>query len=115
VFKRGWEDYESIWHWTSKQEAAVYFVNEGEDGREFEGSLLVGTAVPRHIEILTNGRPVADDDLKTNQVKSVVFRVAAKRGPNEVVFKTDALPPPKGGTVPPATFKVGNVKFTAKP
>jgi len=114
VFKRGWQGYETVWHATSKQEATAYFVNEGEDGRAFVGFFMAGSFSTRHIAVLVNGKEVGGEPLNPKEAKNLTFRVAAKHGRNEIVFKTDAPPAARSGGLP-VTFMIGNLKFTGEP
>jgi hypothetical protein len=114
VFKRGWQDYETIWHSTWKGEATASFINEGEDGRLFNGSFVVQTLVPRKVFVAVNDKIIGSEELNTNEAKNISFQVTAKHGLNEIAFKTDAPPVVPPGRSFPVTFRIGNLKFTAK-
>jgi phosphoglycerol transferase len=114
VFKSGWQGYETIWHSTSKPQATAYFLNEGPDDRAFQGSFMVGTAAPGHVGIVVNGTEAGSVEMNGNEARNVKFRVKAKHGRNELVFKTDAPPAVRRGGYFPVTLTVGNLKFTAE-
>jgi hypothetical protein len=114
VFKRGWQDYETIWHSTWKGDATACFINEGEDGRVFDGSFAVQTLVPRQVLVVVNDKIIGAEALYTNEVKNISFTVTAKHGRNEIEFKTDAPPVVPPGRSFPVTFKIGNLKFMAR-
>jgi len=112
VFKQGWQNYETVWHSTSEPEATAYFVNEGKD-RAFQGFFLVGTAAPGHVGVMVNGTEAGSVELNGSEAKNVMFRVTAKHGRNEIVFKSDAPAAVRRGGYFPITFMIGNLKFTA--
>ncbi len=114
VFKSGWQNYETIWHTTSKPEATAYFVNEGNDDRAFQGFFVVATAAPGHVGIIVNGAEAGSVELNGKEARNVTFRVKAKHGRNKLVFKTDAPAAVQRGGYFPITFMIGNLKFTAE-
>jgi len=113
VFKNGWNGFETIWHASGEQEATAYFVNEGEDGKLFEGKLLLASAIPRQVRISVNGKEAYEADLTGKEAKKAIFQVAARHGRNTIAFKTDAPAVVRVGIGGPFTFAVGNMEFVA--
>src|SRR4051812_23910248 len=56
VFKRGWNNYETIWHISGEKEATAYFVNEGKEGEVFQGKFLLASVSPRRVIVSVNGK-----------------------------------------------------------
>jgi hypothetical protein len=95
VNKRGW-----IWPEKTEKgtclwaggDATLYFVNEGEVGRNFHLTCKLTTYVSRRVEIEFEGRSIWGAELAPGQIMPVDIRLTAKSGRNHLYFKTDAPP-----------------------
>jgi hypothetical protein len=110
VMKSGWIGFETMWH-TSAGYATAYFVNEGEDGRYYAVSALIGSETGHSVEMSINGENAGSVVLQPGEVKTVdIGHVRAKRGHNEIIFRADKNE--SGGTV---AFGVANLKAMIMP